>query len=425
MDKVRKEALNILYETDVNSAYMNILIAAGCKNKNFDSRDSAFLSEIVRGTVRNRGQIDYIIGLYSKVKIKKISPWILNILRMGVYQLKFMDKVPQSAAVNESVILAKKYGHSSSAGFVNALMRKIASVKEIPMPEDRIKYLSVYYSYPENLTKKLILDYGEEKAKEIMHNGNMYADTVIRTNTLKITPDELENRLKDMVLKRHGNMIHIRLSGAIENLPEFKEGLFTVQAEPFNRTCELLGLSPGMKVLDACAAPGGKTTYIAELMKNKGEVYAFDIYEHKLKLINETSNRLGINIIKTELHDSKNTRSDLVSSFDRILLDVPCSGSGIIRRRPDIKWHRKDEDFSKVQKKILESMSGNLKNDGILVYSTCSIDKRENEEVVNDFLSRHDEFYKIPFEESETGEKTWYPGENGCDGAYICKMGRK
>lgn len=424
MDKVRIAALKILYEIDKNKAYMNILLSQKCSEEGFCGRDSAFLSELVKGTVRNRYYIDYVIGLYSKVKIKKISPWIMNVLRLGVYQLKFADKVPESAAVNESVALAKKFGHSSSAGFVNAVLRKISAEKEIPMPQERVKYLSVKYSYPEWIVEKFTEDF-KENAEKILKAGNKKADTVIRANTLKISAEKLCLKLQDTALFRNGNMIHIKSNIPVDSILGFQEGLFTVQAEPFNKAAELLEPKEGMTVIDACAAPGGKTTYIAELMKNKGVIYAFDIYEQRLKMINDTSNRLGINIIRTRIHDATEPALELKDSCDRLLLDVPCSGLGIIRRRPDIKWNREPEDFSVIQKKILENMSKTLKSGGILVYSTCSIDKRENELVVLDFLENHSEFFPIPFEGAKNGYKTWYPGEDGCDGAFICKMGRK
>lgn len=424
MDNVRHAALKILYEIDVNKAYMNILINKVCALQSFDRRDAAFLNELVRGTVRNRLYIDYVISCYSSVKLKKISPWIINILRLGVYQLKFTDKIPESAAVNECVSLAKKYGHASSKGFVNAVLRKIASedLGKLKLPEDKIKNKSVVYSYPEWMTQKLYDNFGET-AEQIMQKGNEPPQIHIRANTLKISPEELEKRLSYCVTGQNGSMLHIKPGTAVDKLPEFKEGLFTVQSEPFNKTAELLEPCEGMTVIDACAAPGGKTTHIAELMKNRGRVYAFDIYEHKLRLIDEAAARLGIDIIETRLHDASTPVDGLLC--DRLLLDVPCSALGIIRRRPDIKWNREQEDFAGLQRKILESMSRCLKPGGIMVYSTCSIDRAENENVVCDFLKSHSDFYTIEFLGAPSGMKTYLPGEDDGDGAFICKMGRK
>lgn len=423
MDKVRQTALLILADIDTKGSYMNLLIDERCRKENLSGKDASFLSEIVRGTVRNRIYLDYVISKYSKIKLKKISVMILNILRMGLYQLLYMDKVPTSAAVNESVALSKRYGHASSSGFVNAVLRNASRGGEIKLPEAKDEYLSVKYSYPLWMVRRFISDFGEARTKELLEAGNGKAETVIRANTLKISAEELYEILSDIATKIDGNMITLKNSGGISGIDGFTEGLFTVQAKPFEKTAELLLLEPGMTVLDACAAPGGKTTYIAELMKDKGQIYAFDVYEHKLKLINEASERLSIHIIKTGLHDASKMNEELVGKCDRVLLDVPCSGTGIIRRRPDIKWNRKeDEEFSSLQLEILKSQSLCLKSGGILIYSTCSIDKRENEDVVNAFLNENKDFSLMPFEGGTSGYKTWYPDTDGTDGAFICRM---
>ncbi len=423
MDKVRESAVLILRDIEEKGAYMNILLDEVCRKDGFTGKDASFLSEIVRGVVRNRLYLDYIISAYSKVKLKKISVSIKNILRTGLYQLFFMDKVPDSAAVNESVKLARRYGHSASAGFVNALLRNASKNGIPPLPKDKKEELSIKYSYPLWMVLRFIEDFGEERAEEILKAGNEKADMIIRANTLKISAGDLEKKLGDLVKSRDGNMLTLNSNGAVYNIDGFKEGLFSVQATPFNKTAELLCLKPGMTVMDGCAAPGGKTTYIAELMEDKGEIFAFDIYSHKLKLINEASERLGIHIIKTGIHDASKENKELSGKCDRVLLDVPCSGLGIIRRRPDIKWNRKeDEDFSVLQEKILEEGSKALKDGGILIYSTCSIDKRENEEVIKKFLKKHPEFSLYPFSGGEEGYKTYYPNFDKTDGAFICRM---
>ncbi len=423
MDKIRQTALLILADIDENGAYINLLIDEKCRKEKISGRDAAFLSELVRGTVRNRGYLDYIISRYSKIKLKKISVLIKNILRMGLYQIFFMDKVPASAAVNESVVLSRRYGHASSSGFVNAILRNALRDGEISLPDDRTEALSVKYSYPLWMTKRFIEDFGFERAEKIMEAGNAKAETVIRVNTLKISADELYEKLGDAALSRDGNMITLKYSGSVSEIEGFNEGLFTVQARPFEKTAELLEPSAGMTVLDGCAAPGGKTTYIAQLMKDKGEIFACDIYEHKLKLIEDAADRLSLHIIKTKLHDASKINEELSGKCDRVLLDVPCSGTGIIRRRPDIKWNRReDEDFASLQQKILESQSKCLKAGGILIYSTCSIDKRENEYVINAFLEKNKDFKLMPFPGGEKGYKTWYPDTDKTDGAFICRM---
>lgn len=423
MDRIRQTALLILADIDEKGSYINLLIDEKCRKGKITGRDAAFLSELVRGTVRNRGYLDYIISRYSKIKLKKISVLIKNILRMGLYQIFFMDKVPSSAAVNESVALSKRYGHASASGFVNALLRSALRGGEVELPEDEAEALSVKYSYPLWMTKRFISDFGFERAESIMKAGNGKPETVIRANTLKISADALFERLNGNAIAKDGNMITLRNSGSVSEIEGFDEGLFTVQAKPFEKTAELLELSPGMTVLDACAAPGGKTTYIAQLMEDKGEIFACDIYEHKLKLIEDAAERLSVHIIRTHLHDASKINEELLDRCDRVLLDVPCSGTGIIRRRPDIKWNRQeDEEFSDLQKKILEAQAKCLKAGGILVYSTCSIDKRENEEVIKAFLKDNKEFKLMPFADGDKGYKTWYPDSDGTDGAFICRM---
>lgn len=425
MDKVRAKAVTILHDIDTEKAYMNLALAASSRDNALDTRDAAFLNELVRGVLRNRERLDYTMAAYSSLRLKKLSPWIVNILRMGIYQLCFMDKVPSSAAVNESVKLARRFGHAASAGFVNALLRTVSAKGEAPLPKEGAEALSVRYSYPLWMAQRLIEDFGWDRAESLMRAGNDEAPLVIRANTLKISPEQLEEKLGDAVASRHGVMLVIKKGHAVQHLSGFSEGLFTVQAEPFHRAAELLLPEAGMRVADACAAPGGKTTYVAELMKDSGEIYAFDIYEHKLKLIEDTSNRLGIHIIKTALHDATLPLSEEAGLFDRLLLDVPCSGLGIIRRRPDIKWHREPEDFAAKQYRILETMSASLKAGGILVYSTCTMDRRENEAVVQRFLATHDAFSLMPFDEGPAGYRTWYPDTDGTDGAFICRMIRE
>ncbi|MDP4133339.1 MAG: 16S rRNA (cytosine(967)-C(5))-methyltransferase RsmB [Bacillota bacterium] len=427
MDKARKASLLILYDVDKNGAYMNLSIDRILREEKLENIDSAFASELTRGVIRNRLYIDWCIERFSTVKLKKISPWILNILRMGIYQLYFMDKVPESASVNESVNLAKRFGHLKSAGFVNAVLRKASKTEPLKVPKEPLpKYLSINYSYPEWMVKDFLERFGIERTESLLAAGNNAPPVTIRTNTLKTTPDKLYDDIKDYCSLKRGEMLEIKKRGRIDLIPGFKEGLFTVQAEPFNETAKILEPKSGMTVLDACAAPGGKTTHIAELMNNEGTIYAFDIFEHKLKLIDDTAKRLGISIIKTELHDAGEPFDGLEESCDRVLLDVPCSGYGIIRRRPDIKWNRDERDeFSTLQLKILNNGCKTLKSGGILVYSTCTINQRENEEVIKAFLKDNNYFELVPFEGAIDGFRTFYPDIDNTDGAFICKMRKK
>lgn len=429
MDKVRETALKVLYEVDKKGAYSNIALNEILKKirkseNEIDNRDVGFISEIVYGTVAWKLTIDEIIKKYSTIKFKKISPWIINILRMSIYQIVFLDKVPKSAVVNEGVNLAKRYGHQGSKNFVNAVLRKVdkKDYEEFFSIKNDTERISKTTSMPEWLVEKLIKETSIQKADEICKASNLRPILWIRANTLKITPEELKNRLNDekMEAQIDGNFLIIQGIKNIENLSLFKEGLFTIQDKTASLIPEMLKTKPGEKVLDACSSPGGKTTYMAEKMENQGEIIAWDIHPHRIKLVEETSKRLGITIIKTEEKDATKYEEKYRNYFDKILLDVPCLGLGVIKRKPDIKWQKQLEDIeeiTKIQKNILKNCSKYLKDGGELVYATCSILKEENEEVIYDFLESNKTF--------ELLEKIQiYPSEKN-DGFFMAKLQKK
>lgn len=329
---------------------------------------------------------------------------IRNILRLGAYQLLFLDKVPVSAAVNESVKLAKEKEQRSS-GFVNAVLRNIDRERnKIPYPEPEehpIEFISVRYSHPAWLVKRWIERYGIDKTIELCRLNNEAPPFAIRANRLKINREGLKellrkdiDRIEDCSVSSNG----LILKGAsnISENPAFKEGLFYVQDEAAQLISQMLDPKAGEKVLDACAAPGGKTTHIVELMEDKGEIIALDVNKKGLGLLKENCERLGISIVKPYLKDAAKDISDIAKDkFDKILIDAPCSGLGVIRRHPEGKWQKKEElilESQKIQKRLIENLSGYLKDGGALVYSTCSTEKDENEDVVEDFLERHPEF---------------------------------
>lgn len=329
---------------------------------------------------------------------------IRNILRLGAYQLLFLDKVPVSAAVNESVKLAKEKEQRSS-GFVNAVLRNIDRERnKIPYPEPEehpIEFISVRYSHPAWLVKRWIERYGIDKTIELCRLNNEAPPFAIRANRLKINREGLKellrkdiDRIEDCSVSSNG-LILKGVSNISEN-PAFKEGLFYVQDEAAQLVSQILDPKAGEKVLDACAAPGGKTTHIVELMEDKGEIIALDVNKKGLGLLKENCERLGISIVKPYLKDAAKDISDIAKDkFDKILIDAPCSGLGVIRRHPEGKWQKKEElilESQKIQKRLIENLSGYLKDGGILVYSTCSTENEENEDVVEDFLERHPEF---------------------------------
>ncbi|MBI5044041.1 MAG: 16S rRNA (cytosine(967)-C(5))-methyltransferase RsmB [Nitrospirae bacterium] len=387
----RRASLNILIRLDTKEGFADEFIKEAFDSASFSVIDRAFITELVYGVLRQRNLLDWIIEKASKRQIKKSSALIRNILRLGAYQLLFLDKVPVSAAVNESVKLAKEKEQRSS-GFVNAVLRNIDRERNkipYPVPEEHpIEFISVRYSHPAWLVKRWIEKYGLDKTIELCRLNNDAPPFTIRANRLKIKREELKKRLKkdidsieDCSVSSNG-LILKGVSNISENLA-FKEGLFYVQDEAAQMISQILDPKPGEKILDACAAPGGKSTDIAELMENRGEIIALDVNKKGIGLLNENCERLGIDIVKPYLKDAAKDISDITKEkFDKILIDAPCSGLGVIRKHPEGKWQKKEEliiDSQKVQKRLIENLSGYLKDGGALVYSTCSTENEENE----------------------------------------------
>lgn len=435
MDRTREIALKTLYKIDKEQAYSNIALNEEIKQnrEKLTEKDIGLISEIVYGVTTWKLTLDEIIKKYSKIKLKKISQWILNILRMGVYQIVFLDKIPKSAAVNESVNLAKRYGHSSSSNFVNAILRKVEKndYEELFEISNDVERISKTTSMPEWIVRELLKNNNIESVKKICENSNLKPKTTIRVNALKTTKEDLIKKLNENNIQFKEANINEKMAGDflilnkvknIENLDLFKNGYFTIQDISAGLTAKILNPQPDEIVLDACSAPGGKTTYIAELMKNKGIIEAWDIHEHRTKLVEKNAKRLGINIIKTQVKDATIYDESLNEKFDKILLDVPCLGIGVIKRKPDIKWQRKVEDIkeiTKTQETILENCSRYLKKGGSLVYSTCSILKEENEDIISNFLSK-----QTDFEIAENDVINIFQDEEK-DGFFICKLHKK
>ena len=438
MDIVREIALKTLYKIDKDEAYSNIALDENIKeNKNkLDDRDTGFISEIVYGVTSWKLTIDEIIKKYSKLKLKKISPWILNILRMGIYQIVFLDKVPKSAAVNESVNLAKRYGHKGSSNFVNAILRKVEKKDyeaffEIENPIERISKTT---SMPVWMIEELLKENDIEKVEEICKASNIKPKVAIRINRLKTNKQELENLLKerDIVFKegKLEDFLILEKTKNIEQLDLFKQGYFTVQDEGAGLIAKVVVPKPNELVLDACSSPGGKTTYMAELMENKGEIIAWDLHPHRVQLVEENAKRLNIHIIKTECQDAMVYKKEYTEKFDKILLDVPCLGIGVLKRKPDIKWKRKPEDIeeiTQIQQKILDTCSKYLKAKGQMVYSTCSIFREENDKVIEKFLEKNQnfEYTKIKMSKIENMDKIQLYQNEETDGFFICKLQKK
>lgn len=442
ISSAREVALNILEDVLEKGAYSNISISKNLSN--IKKEDESLIREIVYGVLENRGYIDYIIKMFSKTKFRKISPVIKNILRIGIYQILFMDKIPDSAAVNEAVKLAKKYSHKGTYGFVNGLLRNvIRNQNNITLPNkksNKKEYLETKYSHPRWLIDRWIGEFKERFTEELLIANNSKPYLNIRVNTLKTTRDNLikslgEEGLEVEPTEYSKDGIIVKNPIRITDSKEFKNGKFQIQDESSMLVAQIMDPKPESFVIDVASAPGGKATHIAQMMENKGLIIARDIYNHKLKLIDENARRLGIDIIKTEKFDALQVDEKLIGKADYCLVDAPCSGLGLIRRKPEIRWNKKEEDIneiSKIQYDILLKASKYVKKGGILVYSTCTIGKDENINIIERFLKDNKNFILKPFDEllpkkqlldhASRGYIELYPNIHGTDGFFISKL---
>jgi 16S rRNA (cytosine967-C5)-methyltransferase len=375
------------------------------KNPHISSLDIALLTELVYGVIRWLGKLDYIIGLLVDKKIKKRE--VLNILRIGLYQLLFLDSVPDYAAISEAVNIAKTLYGQVIAGFVNAILRELSRNRNnlhYPAKEKSpISYIATNYSFPKWLVEKWVDEFSLDYTEKLCHTLNHIPFLTVRANALKITREDLILRLRNRSIevtptKYSPTGVTLLTNHDPAAIPEFDSGLFTVQDEGAQLISYLLDPKPGEKILDACSAPGGKSTHIAELMQNQGEVIACDINHSRLKLVDSQSRKLGIEIVKTIGGDVSNEvflNENHKDEFDKILVDAPCSGLGTIRRNPDAKWKKSWGnilELSEIQFKILSQVSRRLKTDGIIVYAVCTLMPEENEKVSERFLEMNPGF---------------------------------
>ncbi len=390
-------AYKILSKIEHDKAYSNIALDS-ILNK-YEATSSAFVCALVYGVLERKITLDYYLSKVLTQPIKKLNPQVLTILRMGVYQLQYMDKVPVSAAVNESVKLSRKVKCAFASGLINSVLRKISSA-DILLPEtDNIIYdLSIKYSCPENLVSQFIEDYGVTYTENILSSSVGTVPTYIRVNTLKITPEELckklfEEEIVAEICESNNFALEILLGKSIFKSRCYKKGYFHAQDLASQQSMDTFAPKKGDVVFDMCAAPGGKSFTMAEIMENQGAIYSFDLYDHKIKLLNDGAERLGINIINACIGDASVYNPDLPKA-DKILCDVPCAGLGVIRRKPEIKY--KDFDFvdklCELQYNILNNAALYLKDKGVIMYSTCSLSKKENQDVCERFLNEHKDF---------------------------------
>lgn len=405
-------------------------------------RDRALATRLAYGVVQNRMLCDWYLRQFSKVRLSKIAPRVHICLQLGIYQLALTDRIPAHAAVAETVTLIRNYAHANdrTVGFANGVLRAVAqAVEENRLPRlncpDKENFYSLRYSHPEWLVRLLSAQYGQKETAAILAANNAAAPVSIRVNRLRSTRKAVLERLSadGFSVQPHptAEAIILAESGDIASHPLFAEGIVTIQDTASAVCVELLDPQPGTFVLDCCAAPGGKTFYIAERMRNQGTLISCDIYEHKLEKIQAGAQRLGLSIVQPTLQDAAQFRAEWAGKADSVLCDVPCSGMGIIRKKPEIRYKDAQEiqELPTIQKSILENCAQYVKPGGTLVYSTCTILERENQAVVQEFLAQHAEFQAEPishpvFGTSENGMITLLPSIHNTDGFFIAKLRR-
>ncbi len=433
----RQTAFSILLKIEKDKAYSNIALDSAVKGVSLDSTDCAFISRLVYGVTERKITLDYIISQFLSQPLKKLKTEVLVILRIGTYEILFMDKIPVSASVNESVLLTKNNKCQFATGLVNAVLRKVSVEKEnIFNSLSGEERLSILYSAPIDLVRFLKHHYNEQNAEEILKSALNKKEITIRVNTLKTTENELIQILKKENISTEitslKNALIINTKGAVYELDAYKKGLFYVEDISSQICVKELGLKENYKLIDVCSAPGGKSFTASQYMNNTGEIYSCDIHAHRVELIKTGAKRLGIKNIIPTVNDAT-VFNEKFKNADCVLCDVPCSGLGIIGKKPEIKYKSLDDikELIPIQKEILSIASKYVKSGGTLIYSTCSINPNENRKVCDWFLKENEDFYSVKVSPEtercidEGDYLTLLPHINNCDGFFIAKFIKK
>ncbi|WP_010240283.1 16S rRNA (cytosine(967)-C(5))-methyltransferase RsmB [Clostridium arbusti] len=442
MDKSREISVRVLTGVFKDKSYSNILLGSLLNKSDLEAKDKALVTEIVYGTLKYKYTIDKVLSYFIKKDLKNVDIYILNILRASIYQMKYLTKIPEFAAVNEAVEMAKKEKGIGPSKFVNGVLRNYIRSKDANFikGEDEIQKICFDYSFEPWMAKLFINQYGKENAMIIMKGLNEIPNISVRVNPLKGSYKDIYNELlihdfnveTGYICKESINIIK---GGNIEHNKLFSEGFITVQDESAMLVAPSMDIKENMTILDLCSAPGGKTTHICEILSNTGVVRAFDLHANKLKLIEKNAKRLGIeNLVCSEM-DSRKYDDKYEKTADRVLIDVPCSGLGIIKKKPEIKWNKSLKDLKnlvKTQRSIMMNSAKYVKDNGYLVYSTCTFNSEENEENIRWFLSSNREYEIEPlyFEKrdniicSKEGWVTIMPNKY-MDGFFICKLRKR
>lgn len=433
----RETALNVLIACRKNGAWSNAVLKEYAQRDGLDRREAALATRLCYGVLQNRGKLDFYLKQLLTGKLKDLHPALRDILHLGMYQLYEMDKIPESAAVNESVALAKKYcaRQRFAPGLVNAVLRNAVRSRDTLKQPVALKDK---YSHPQELIDLLQSYVGKQRIESVLESHNAAPDTVVQVNTLRITTKELEQLLTDagVAVRSHDWMpdcLVLAGTGNLEQLPAFKDGLMYVQDAAAKLSVLCAELPQNASVLDCCGAPGGKSFAASIAMSGTGHITTCDVHSHKTKLIKNSAQRLGLDNITVSLQDATQRRDEWVGKMDAVIADVPCSGYGIIRKKPDIRYKelKQMEQLPRLQLQILENVAQYVKPGGTLMYSTCTLVYGENEGLAKQFLKLHPEFsaepLKLPeaFPENKTGMLALIPGQYDTDGFFICKMRRK
>ncbi|MDI6807876.1 MAG: 16S rRNA (cytosine(967)-C(5))-methyltransferase RsmB [Candidatus Eisenbacteria bacterium] len=436
----RETALKILFSVETRKSFSDILLSKTLERSGFEKREKDFVTNIVRGTLIWKGKIDYFLNEIRKEGIDGLPGWIRTILRMGTYEILFLDGVPARATVDEAVKLAKKFGHPGTAGLVNAVLRKVAAGKDdIRLPEKEkspTKYLAICYSHPEWIVERWLKRFGFDETEGLLKANNERTGLSIRVNRVKSGVDEIRSTLLGrgvIVEEAKYSRSNLTVSGSFSPVecPEFQGGLFTIQDESESLVAFLLDPHENEVIVDLCAAPGGKCTHIAENANDKCIIAAVELYPHRVKKLVSNVRRLGLSSVRPVVADG---RAPGIRSADRVLVDAPCSGLGVLGKRPDARWRKKESSIAKMselQLELLFSASSIVRKGGVLVYSVCSFEPEETSSIIERFIREKKEFSLesgegfLPGEVlDERGIMKTFPHLHGTDGAFAARFVR-
>lgn len=437
----REAALLILEQIFLKGAYANLALAQGLRRAPLSALDKKLATELVYGTVKTMGTLDWYLSRVVNRPLRKLDPLVLVILRLGAYQLLYLDRIPVSAACNESVELAKKWVHEGAAKLVNGALRQLARTRDqwkFPQgPEHELERIALEYYHPEWLVRRWKFRYGLEEAVKLCRFDNARPAFSFRVNTLRESRESLQKKLAEKGIATHlsrwspDGLICDSLPSLEILVEQFGPDIY-IQDESSMLDAAVLDPQPGERILDLCSAPGGKTTHLAQKMQDRGEILALDLYDHKLELVRENARRLGIQCIRTEKQDGTVFVPEWENGADRVLVDAPCSGLGVLNRRAEARWTKEERSLSQfppLQKKILENAARYVRPGGRLLYSTCTLEQDENTRMRKWFLEKHPEFVSVPFSHPVTGksleELQILPQRDGINGFYLCLFAKR